>query len=320
MTGEYDHLRSDVDPLGVDRVPDDRDEVSVRGDGLGGRGAWPNSGQGGTLNVDGDGPGPYYRLTAYGGPPYVGEAAALDPDADLDARAVRYGVISLQRRLQVLVDPSLRITGRFNPRTADAVVMWQRTRPDLTDWGGVGPQTAKSLFMRRLRTLCAHDTVVCGFISSESAWDPGAVGRVDSRDLGLGQINGGAHPDLTEAERFNATVAFEFTDNYLTRSLSIFDDSPASWRMIDAVVSYNLGVGGMDSHGTMVGARAWIAEGRPDVWVPPYQDDPRDIKGYYTRILTACEDTPQTLIGAAFANAAPEQFPLRVGRDGEAGL
>lgn len=259
-----------------------------------GRGAWPQSGAGGTLSQDGTEPGPYYT---------VGRGMAT-PGSEghhsefLDERAVWHAVVAIQRRLRFLVDPHLRITGRFTPDTRAAVMAFQEQHPRLTPWGGVGPETAKLLFRHRLSYICRHDREVCGFVTMESAWDPGAVGRVDNADLGFSQINGRAHPDMSEDERFNPTLAFEFTDEYLTSALRQLGGN-----MTDAIVSYNLGVGGRNSSGVLVGTRAWIADGRPDIWTPPGQEDARNIKAYYTNVQTACDRiTPDKAIPMASAN------------------
>lgn len=245
---------------------------------MSGRGAWPRSGAGGTLQSAGV-PGPYYM---------IGVGSWGTDARDINHRATAYAVIAIQRRVKHLMNvPSLAVDGSYGPDTADAVSDFQRRHTDegLTVWGGVGLDTARFLFRNRLARVCDHDAIVCGFVTNESAWDPGAVGFVDDQDLGLSQINGRAHPTYTEAERFNPTLAFEFTDQYLTAALRALDG-----RMIDAIVSYNLGVGGWSStYDRTVGARGWIEDGRPDTWTPPGQTQPRDIKGYYTRIMTACK-------------------------------
>jgi hypothetical protein len=250
--------------------------------------AWPVSGQGGTLSVDGKSPGPYYRLAA-GDMPLVGKA-----NGDLWERAVHGAVLAYQRALKRRGFFEYTPTGVFGSMTKEAVTGFQ-TAAGLTVWGGIGPDTSKALLMPDLieRTDLNHQTkghslitptIICGGITIESIWDAGAVGDVDPQDIGLAQINGPAHPELTEKQRLQPMTAFDFVFDYLAHALDVLDNN-----IIDAVVSYNLGIGGRNSQGVLVGCKAWIADGRPDLWTPPGSTTERDIKKYYTNYMTVCE-------------------------------
>jgi len=147
--------------------------------------------------------------------------------------------------------------------------------------GGVGPETSERLlrpWLGKTLSQLAHNvlvtaTVVSGLVRTESQWDPGAVGYVDDRDLGLAQINADAHDNLSTDERLTPEVSFQFIIGYLNASLSMLGNN-----LRDAVASYNLGIGG---------TRAWIAAGRPELWAPAGTDPdkPRHVTTYIDAVL-----------------------------------
>jgi hypothetical protein len=248
---------------------------------------WSTGGRGGTLNAAGDGPGPYYALAKRGADVVQVGASGGWASGDVNVRAVRGGVLSIQRALNRAAKrtggaPVIEVTGRYDRPTADLVKWFQgRTSPDAT--GVVDIETARVLFTGEIQRICdlaglADVTwgvsgevamrpwqVVWGVINMESLFDPGSVGYVDPTDLGLAQINGGAHPDWSERERLAAPLAIDFVIDYLEDKLAALDG-----RLRDAVAAYNLGLGGVQS---------WISDGRPDIWKG------RDVKHYIDSIL-----------------------------------
>jgi len=121
-------------------------------------------------------------------------------------------------------------------------------------------------------------TVVYGFLANEGAFDPGAVGYYDEGDLGLAQINGRAHPELSVAARFDPIVAIQFNIDYLNNALKNL-----AGNLRDAVLSYNLG---------SYGITLWIKAGRPRYWNPTTRKSSpvpaegfRDTKAYIDNIL-----------------------------------
>jgi soluble lytic murein transglycosylase-like protein len=113
--------------------------------------------------------------------------------------------------------------------------------------------------------------IVSGTVNHESMWDAGAVGYLDDSDLGLAQINGTAHPDLSRVERLNPLVAFDFVVRYYENALSQLDNN-----VRDAIASYNLGIGG---------ARRWISQGRPQWYTPEGASRARNVWQYIDSIL-----------------------------------
>lgn len=241
-----------------------------------GRGAWAVSGLGGTLNVDGRSKGPYYCLAAAG----VRKVGDIPAGSDINSRAVRAGVLAIQNALQRRQVP-VKVTGVFDAQTKSAVAAFQREHmPGESDWGGVGPETAEALFHHdvKVRAQAAGLSewwAVCGIAYHESTYDPGAVGYLDPSDLGLFQINGPAHPDMTEQQRLQPIPSIIFAAEYLIGARGSLGGN-----LRDAVASYNLGVGG---------ARTWIRAGRPDTWTPTGSTTPRDVTGYIDGILSRCD-------------------------------
>lgn len=241
-----------------------------------GRGAWSVAGQGGTLNVGGKTAGPYYCLAV--GRPWVGTLGA-NPDAN--TRAVHGGVVAIQQALNAQNNAALLVDGLFGPATYRAVTAWQTKQPPSANtgiWGGVGPDSARALFVPQIKQLVTDGWayVVGGILNAESMWDPGAVGYIDDTDLGLAQINGPSHPDLSDAERLNPQVAIGFAHNQFLANLHYFGGD-----LRTAVAAYNLGQGG---------ATTWKKAGSPAIWTPPGSTAARDVAGYIDRILTACKD------------------------------
>lgn len=235
--------------------------------------AWPSNGAGGTLNASGNEPGPYYVL-ATAEVSAVGSAGFAAPD--ILHRAVAYGVRSIQRALnRQLGGAPFRADGVFGEKTSEATKTFQRKR-NLTADGVVGPQTARALFtpvVRRLATVRVPACALEGQVQNESGFDPGAVGYVDDRDLGLMQINGRWHPEFDESERFSPIVAVDYAIELYNNALSALGGN-----LEDAVAAYNLGIGG---------ARTWIEHGRPDVI--DYYERPVEIRAYIDRILSGCQ-------------------------------
>jgi hypothetical protein len=245
-----------------------------------GRGAWPKDGAGGTLSLGGTEPGAYYVLAApEEGLPLVGSGGRNSTSGD--ERAVHGGVRAIQRALNRRGKYGLTVTGKFDAPTRDATVEFQRSL-DASHWGGIGQSTAKALFLPDLQSRCRTLKfpaweVACGVVQNESAWDPGAVGKVKPVDIGLAQINGDAHPDMSERERLSPTFAFTFIINYLTNAMKALDGN------VDyAIASYNLGISG---------CRRWVAEGCPEWYTPP-GSVPRNVPAYIDRIKNACIEKP----------------------------
>ena len=241
-----------------------------------GRGAWPKDGGGGTLSMSRDAPGPYYAFPAPEADlplPGSGGWKSEDPNE----RAVHGAVLAIQHALNRRGKYGLTASGRFDWPTMDATIKFQK-QVDLPAWGGVDRETAKALFLPDLKSRCRtlrfpHWQVACGVVTNESAWDPGAVGRVKHVDIGLAQINGDAHPDMSEVQRLRPGFAFTFIINYLNVALKTFDGN------IDyAIASYNLG---------RTGARRWIDAGCPNPYTPA-GSVPRNVQAYIERIKTAC--------------------------------
>jgi peptidoglycan hydrolase-like protein with peptidoglycan-binding domain len=263
---------------------------------MAGRGAWSNKGRGGTLKRladDTTAPGPYYLL-AVGESKRVGSAARDAVKAGLiptqDDLAVNYGVKAIQKLLNLAgASPKLAEDGVFGAGTDKGVRAYQESKGLKVD-GSVGPNTMKALLLPNIKQQAGSAliggqpmwTVVYGFLANEGGFDPGAVGTVDDADLGLAQINGRAHPELSVAQRFDPIVAIQFNVIYIENAMKNLKNN-----LRDAVLSYNLGSGGI---------LKWIAAGRPRYWNPatlkssPVADVAggfRDTKAYIDNILSA---------------------------------
>lgn len=245
---------------------------------MAGRGAWNSKGRGGTLKRlkdDTTPAGPYYLLAVapakrVGSASRDASAAGLIPT--LDDLAVNYGVKAIQKLLNLAkASPTLVVDGIFGKGTDAGVRAYQEKQAIKVD-GSVGPTTMGRLLLPHIKRLGGADwAVVYGLLKNEGAFDPGAVGTIDESDLGLAQINGRAHPNMTVAERFDPIVAITFNVDYLRNALAELGN------VRDAVLSYNLGIGGV---------RTWIKAGRPRMYSP--DGGPlRDTTQYVDRVLDA---------------------------------
>jgi soluble lytic murein transglycosylase-like protein len=210
---------------------------------LGGRGAWPASGRGGTLRAGA--PGPYYEL-AGDGIPLVGSQPGVSPDH----LAVTFGVIAIQKMCNMnnFRDASglaLNPDGIYGRRTAAAVATAQSARLGGTGipWtlGRVDAATAFALFEPLYQQIEERygltDGIVGGGARTESGHDPGAVGNANAHDYGLVQINADYHgpgtaSNLAVADMFNPYTALDFLGAWYRRSYDIYgrwDCTVASW-------------------------------------------------------------------------------------------
>lgn len=259
---------------------------------MSGRGAWNSKGRGGTLKrlKDETTPaGPYYLL-GVSPAKLVGSAARDALKAGkvptTDDLAVNYGVKAIQKLVNLAgASPKLAEDG-VSGKGTDAGVRAFQKKTGLKVDGSVGPNTMKALLLPHIKKMAGTAdvggqpkwTVVYGFLANEGGWDPGAVGYIDEADLGLAQINGRAHPDMSVAERFDPIVAIQFNIDYLDNALKNLKGN-----LRDAVLSYNLG---------SYGITLWIKAGRPRYWNPTTKKSSptaaegfRDTKTYIDRIL-----------------------------------
>jgi len=238
-----------------------------------GRGAWPSSGLGGTLNVAGTRPGNYYRaptISAVTMPGLVGALAVrLGTSCDINDYAVHRAVMALQPYFHAVPD------GILGTATSLAIRAYQKAHGLAMD-GAIGPATCRSIFEPLVTEAAVHldtphavllRTIAIGTISIESGFDLGAVGVDTPQDLGIAQINGPAHPSMSAAARLDPAIAIPwmvaFVDDHLVEFR--YDVDPA-------IAAYNLGVSG---------AWAWVNAGRPQ-W---YRG--RDVQAYVAKIKEA---------------------------------
>ena len=240
---------------------------------MSGRGAWPVSGAGGTKKYkDATRPGPYY---------FLGTGAAPDGRVRTnDEYAVYRAVVAYQAALNRRINAGLATDGLFGERTSEAVTVFQNQNSDQTGtpWGGIGPDTSKALLYPDLKKVVADNNnklitpaIVSGTVNHESMWDVGAVGFLDDSDLGLAQINGTAHPDMTRAERLGPLVSFQFVIDYYDNALAQLNNN-----VRDAIASYNLGIGG---------AKRWISQNRPQFYTPQGETRARNVWEYIDSVL-----------------------------------
>ena len=248
-----------------------------------GRGSWNNAGTGGTLKLDRTlnktVAGPYYMApvnSTYMIGLDTSKKVAAGETVNIDNYAVFLGVKAIQYRLNVVLNKTLVVDGIIGPKT-DAVIKELQRSLGVVDDGMIGPKTNGALFLGEAKTASARYgqdwTVVAGIIKSESNWDTGAVGYIDNRDFGLGQVNWVAHPEFTPEQLFDYRFALDYSAKRYRDALSYFKGN-----IRDAIASYNLGYGG---------TREWISLGRPDVWTPSWDSVPRDTRAYIDGILAA---------------------------------
>ena len=249
-----------------------------------GRGAWSSKGIGGTLKPSRGKtiPGPYYMLAEndidqIGLGTWCRRAQGLPVNQDYNATF--HGVVGIQLLLNSYVGANLEGDGIFGPTTKWYTVVAQK-KAGLVEDGVIGIKTMKALLLPLIQRTAAKFNEpwepIYGVLRFEGALDPGAVGYIDPQDWGLAQINTKYHPEVSFAQAFCPSYATAFVANYLRYGLDSLDGN-----LRDAVVSYNLGIGG---------ARQWIRAGRPDVWTPVGSDLERKPNEYIDRILNAHRD------------------------------
>lgn len=246
---------------------------------MAGRGAWNRHGVGGTLSRDRDGrlvPGRWY-VAAEGDQRiqiHVFRQLRTGVTPELNDLAVFLGAKALQKLLGF--DERLQ-DGIIGPLTDGRIRDKQRELGVAVD-GLVGPRTMKAMLMPLVREAAERHGVrwqiLCGKLTNEGNWDPGAVGASDPTDLGLSQINIRAHPQVSPEQAFDADFAIDFGARFMAENLRAFDGNER-----DAIAAYNLGAGG---------CRQWIAAGRPDIWQGSWMSSPRNVKAYIDRIVGAC--------------------------------
>ena len=217
-----------------------------------GRSAW--SPVGGTLNVTGSAPGPYYRAPASGKFEDMIGAEALTAqrygrEVNLNAYAVYAGARAFQRVIGVTDD------GVWGPKTDKAAKNWQYRQNGRagTPDGIFGPKSARCAFLPLVTKAAGNSSLVAfltrGHIGHESGWDPAAVGYSTPDDLGLGQINGTAHPDLDVTTRLTPEDAVPWIADFCRYNLEHMGE-----HVNDAIAAYLLGV---------TGAKTWVRQDRP---------------------------------------------------------
>lgn len=235
-----------------------------------GRGSWNNTGRGGTLGLDGAGSGPFYRSPATP-MPMTGttgsRALAAGDTCHINDYATFMAVKAIQNELGMLKD------GKFGSMTGAAVKRFQESKGLVAD-GIYGPVSGREMF-RPVALRAARDVstdvrlteMVMGHVGWESGWDPGAVGGTTPQDLGLGQINGPAHKDMSVEVRLDPRQALPWVARFIQSNLAAMNNVER-----DGIAAYNLGVGG---------ARDWVTLGRPRM----YKN--RDVWHYIEMVLAA---------------------------------
>ena len=248
-----------------------------------GRGAWPQSGRGGTLSVKGDLPGGFFRAPADGSAMKMIGLQAYKADQQgakccIDDYATFMATKAVQSQLRITED------GLWGAQTDAAVKKFQAAHELVAD-GVFGPNTAKAMW-RPLAIDAAQRqdnvypnlvTMMLGHIGWESGWDAAAVGGSTPQDLGLGQINGPTHPELNTNDRLTPSVTMLWMANFIDGNLQAMDGNTR-----DGIAAYNLGIGG---------ARSWVKAGRPDVWARTSgtQTIVTSVKKYIDSVLAAAQ-------------------------------
>jgi len=165
-----------------------------------------------------------------------------------------YGIIAIKKELIYLgskraIDIRL---AYFGDAVRNAVKGFQSSHGLEAD-GVVGPATARQLFKTRIfqaeLDFGIPDHLSFKQISLESGFDPGATGNVDPKDRGLCQINGTAHPDVTDDKAFDPSFAIPWAVKYLKDGIDALGDIDAG------LASYNVG---------RFYAKKWLEAGKPD--------------------------------------------------------
>jgi soluble lytic murein transglycosylase-like protein len=253
-----------------------------------GRGVWPSTGTGGTLTRTKDGkvvPGRWYLAAPAaprGAEPSTDQRIQIHvfrqlrngSTPNINDLAVFLGAKAIQKLLDF--DESGQ-DGIIGPNTDQRIRDKQKDLGVAAD-GLIGPTTMKAMLMPLIREVGERHGVrwklLCGKLTWEGNFDPGAVGWADMDDLGLSQINIRAHPHVSVEEAFDPHFALHFGARLMRENLDAFDGNER-----DAIAAYNLGQGG---------TRQWIAAGRPDTWHGSWMNAPRNVKAYIDRILAAC--------------------------------
>lgn len=245
-----------------------------------GRGSFPLSGTGGTINGAGDKPGRFYRAPGSGAPKdllmpgLIGFRAHRDnAECSINHYAVYRAVMFLQASFGEKVD------GILGPKTDAKVKAWQE-RQGLKADGIYGPASARRLLTPLVERSAqivhpewASDLakIMRGTVSYESGWDHGAVGIQDPRDIGIAQAHLPVHPNLSVDDALDPQRALAWMARFIDYNLDAMKHN-----VEDAVAAYNLGVGG---------ARTWIEAGRPQFWTPVGSTTERDMHKYVQTIL-----------------------------------
>ena len=237
-----------------------------------GRGAWTSVG--GLLSVDGRSRGPYYRAPSDGSFARMPGATTVmairnNVTVDVNTYAVYMGVRACQRQIGVVDD------GVWGSNTDAAAKRWQAQMGyalvGVAD-GVIGPRSTKGMFLPDVNKACGSNNdlryAVVGHMGHESGWDPAAVGMSTPDDLGLGQINGVYHPEMSPAARLTPEQAIPWMVSFVQGNLE------ALGNLDDGIAAYLLGIGG---------ARSWVRAGRPQIFYKA------DIPAYIRSVHTAAE-------------------------------
>lgn len=222
----------------------------------GGRGNFATNAQlGGTLNVRGDGPGPYYRAPVASGIPMPGLIGALavrrgTGSCNINDYAVYMAIRALQDKIGATVD------GILGKNSDAAIRAYQKTKGLYVD-GLIGPKTCKLMFeplviasVQALNRNFEGPMMMMskGHMWVESGYDPGAVGEYDPQDLGPG-LNGTHNPEMSADYRLTPATAIPAMVKIVDANIfALKFDFDA------AILAYNIGRGG---------AASWVKNGRP---------------------------------------------------------
>lgn len=232
-----------------------------------GRGAWNAKGVGGTLNLAGTAPGPYFRAPAEGASvPRIGLAVAQavrstkTVSVSIDNYAVYRAVRAIQNELTRVGYDVGGVDGIWGPKVDVAVKSWQADQKIKAD-GIYGQQTAKTMWQPFVSREVARRQVFMNYLDGlvedilgahftlESAWDLAAVGVANPRDVGLLQVNLDAHSDLTVDQATEPVSMVSWAFDFVVGNLNY-----CGWNVDDAIACYNAGRGG---------ASSWVQAGRP---------------------------------------------------------